>query len=103
MVCSPISSARLLPTRADAKISAAPDVPLSTSSFTGIVTEPSPAVVAMACGSPSRTWRFASVPFATKRRASASPASFEPPDVRRASTTSEVAPALVSSAMPDFA
>ena len=42
-MCSPISSARLLPTSADAKSSAAPEVPVSTSRVVGSVTLPSPA------------------------------------------------------------
>jgi len=47
MVCSPIRSARLFPTSADAKISAAPDVPVSMRTTAGSVIDPSPDAAAI--------------------------------------------------------
>src|SRR3982750_2223680 len=46
---SPIRSARLLPSRAAAKSSAAPDVPVVTSSVTGSAIAPSPAFAVIVC------------------------------------------------------
>ena len=98
MVCSPTSSARWLPASAEAKSSAAPEVPVSTSSVVGRVIAPSPDRAAIVSRSSPLVSRIASVPLATNSRASATPRSGWPPEVRRTSTINEEAPAFVRSA-----
>src|SRR5207248_2769947 len=91
--CSPISSARMFPASADAKSSAAPDVPESSSTSAGCLIVPSPGEAVIGSRTlPLRSLIASVPPGATNRRASASPWSASPVDVRRTAKCSHAFP-----------
>ena len=99
MVCSPMSSARLLADSAAANSSAAPDVPASMRIAAGSVTDPSPDAAVMVSRVPPRVSLVDRVPLATKSRARSIPLSSIPDEVRLTSITSFPAPFFVNSAI----